>query len=166
MKLVIATTSPTALVAPLADRLGFDGVIGTEWSHSDGLYDGTAVGDFVWGTKKRDAVVAWAQEHGLSLKESFAYSDSYYDGSMLDAVGNAVAVNPDARLAAVAALHGWEIRNFDAPPGVMKVVGLEMQDWLRPFARSEFVPMAEWQFDGLHNVPQDGPVILAFNHRS
>lgn len=166
VKLVIATTSPTVLVAPLAERLGFDGVIGTEWSQQDGVYDGTTIGDFVWGPKKRDAVVAWTEQHDLSLRESFAYSDSYYDGSMLDAVGHPVAVNPDARLAAVAALHGWEIRNFDAPPGVLKVIGLEMQDWLRPFARSEFVPLAEWDFSGLDNVPESGPVILAFNHRS
>lgn len=166
VKLVIATTSPTALVAPLAERLGFDGVIGTEWSHDGDVYDGTTIGDFVWGTKKRDAVVEWAGENKLSLKESFAYSDSYYDGSMLDAVGNPVAVNPDARLAAVAALHGWEIRNFDAPPGVLKMIGLEMQDWLRPFQRTEFVPLADWEFNGVANIPEDGPVILAFNHRS
>jgi len=166
VKLVIATTSPTVLVAPLAERLGFDGVIGTEWSHDGTHYDGTIVGDFIWGTKKRDAVVAWATENGLSLADSFAYSDSYYDGSMLDAVGHPVAVNPDARLAAVAALQGWEIRNFDAPPGVMKVVGLEMQDWLRPFSRPEFVPLAEWEFSGLDNIPENGPAILAFNHRS
>jgi len=166
VKLVIATTSPTVLVAPLAERLGFDGVIGTEWSHDGTHYDGTTVGEFIWGTKKRDAVVSWAIEHGLSLADCFAYSDSYYDGSMLDAVGHPVAVNPDARLAAVAALQGWEIRNFDAPPGVMKLVGLEMQDWIRPFSRSEFLPLAEWEFSGLDNIPEDGPTILAFNHRS
>jgi putative phosphoserine phosphatase/1-acylglycerol-3-phosphate O-acyltransferase len=166
VKLVIATTSPTVLVAPLAERLGFDGVIGTEWSHDGTHYDGTTVGEFIWGTKKRDAVVSWATEHDLSLADCFAYSDSYYDGSMLDAVGHPVAVNPDARLAAVAALQGWEIRNFDAPPGVMKLVGLEMQDWIRPFSRSEFLPLAEWEFSGLDNIPEDGPTILAFNHRS
>lgn len=166
VKLVIATTSPTVLVAPLAERLGFDGVIGTEWSHDGTVFDGSTVGDFVWGTKKRDEVVAWAQDNALSLTESYAYSDSYYDGSMLDAVGNPVAVNPDARLAAVAVLHGWEIRNFDAPPGVMKLIGMEMQDWLRPVARSEFVPLASWEFSGVDNIPAEGPVILAFNHRS
>lgn len=166
VKLVIATTSPTVLVAPLAERLGFDAVIGTEWSHDGTHFDGTTVGEFIWGTKKRDAVVAWAEENGLSLSQSFAYSDSFYDGSMLDAVGHPVAVNPDARLAALAALQGWEIRNFDAPPGVMKVIGMEMQDWLRPFSRSEFVPLAEWKFSGLENIPEEGPTILAFNHRS
>ncbi len=166
VKLVIATTSPTVLVGPLAEALDFDDVIGTEWSHDGKTFDGTSTGEFVWGTKKRDAVAAWAAEHGVSMAASYAYSDSYYDCPMLDAVGNPVVVNPDARLAAVAALQGWPIRNFDAPPGVLKFIGMELQDWLRPFTRPEFVPLADWHFEGYENIPAEGPVLLAFNHRS
>ncbi len=110
--------------------------------------------------------MAWAEEHGVSLADSSAYSDSYYDGSMLDAVGHPVAVNADARLLAVAALKGWPVRSFDAPPGVLKFAGLELQDWLRPFARPEFFRLAEWTIEGDDKVPAEGPVILAFNHRS
>lgn len=165
-KLVIATTSPTVLVGPLADRLGFDEVIGSVWAHEDGAFTGETVGPFVWGPEKRDAVVSWAHDNGISLADSSAYSDSYYDGSMLDAVGHPVVVNPDARLLAVAALKNWPIRSFDAPPGVLKFAGLEVQDWLRPFARPEFFRLADWTIDGDDNVPAEGPVILAFNHRS
>ena len=165
-KLVIATTSPTVLVGPLAERLGFDHVIGSVWAHEDGHFTGETVGPFVWGPEKRDAVVNWAEENGISLEASSAYSDSYYDGSMLDAVGHPVAVNPDARLLAVAALKNWPIRSFEAPPGVFKFAGLEIQDWLRPFARPEFFRLAEWTIEGDENVPAEGPVILAFNHRS
>lgn len=166
VRLVMATTTPTVLVTPLAERLGFDDVIATEWAHDGDEFDGTTVGPFVWGPKKRDAVVAWAEENGIDLTESYAYSDSYYDGSMLDTVGHPVAVNPDARLAAVAALQGWEIRHFDAPPGVLKIIGREFQDLLRPFTRTDFVPTVSWSFAGLENVPAEGSAILAFNHRS
>ena len=166
VKLVIASTSPVVLMQPLADALGFDDVIGTVWAHDGENFVGKTDGPFVWGTKKRDAIVDWAAAHDMSLSSCYGYSDSYYDTPMLDVVGTAVAVNPDARLATVAALHGWEIRNFDAPPGVLKFAGKEMQDWLRPFSRQEFAPMATWDFSGLENIPAEGPAILAFNHRS
>lgn len=166
VKLVIASTSPVVLMQPLADALGFDDVIGTVWAHEKDAFIGATDGPFVWGTKKRDAVVDWAEANGASLANSYAYSDSYYDCPMLDVVGNPVAVNPDARLAGVAALQGWEIRNFDAPPGVLKFLGREMQDWMRPFQRPELAPMAEWSFDGVENVPNSGGAILVFNHRS
>ncbi len=166
VKLVIASTSPVVLMQPLADALGFDDVIGTVWAHDGKEFIGETDGPFVWGTKKRDAVVDWAGEHGASLKNSYAYSDSYYDCPMLDVVGNPVAVNPDARLATVAALQGWEIRNFDAPPGVLKFLGREMQEWMRPFQRPELAPMAEWDVSGVENIPATGGAILAFNHRS
>ncbi|MFT7476281.1 MAG: putative phosphoserine phosphatase/1-acylglycerol-3-phosphate O-acyltransferase [Verrucomicrobiales bacterium] len=166
VKLVIASTTPVVLMQPLADALGFDDVIGTVWAHDGESFVGKTDGPFVWGTKKRDAIVEWADEHDVLLSTCFGYSDSYYDTPMLDVVGTAVAVNPDARLAAVAALQGWEIRNFDAPPGVLKFAGKEIQDWLRPFSREEFAPMATWEFSGLENIPSEGPAILAFNHRS
>ena len=166
LKLVIASTSPVVLMQPLADALGFDDVIGTEWAHDGENFIGKTDGEFVWGPKKRDAIVAWAEANNISLAESHSYSDSYFDCPMLDVVGTAVAVNPDARLAAVAALQGWEIRNFDAPPGVLKFLGREMQDWMRPFQRAEFAPMANWSLSGLENLPETGGAILAFNHRS
>ncbi len=165
-KLVIASTSPSVLMQPLADALGFDAVIGTEWADDGEHFIGQTDGEFVWGPKKRDAIVAWAGANGISLAESHAYTDSYYDSPMLTAVGTAIAVNPDARLATVAALHGWEIRNFDAPPGVLKFLGREMQQWIKPFQRPEFAPMADWKFSGLENLPESGGAILAFNHRS
>lgn len=165
-KLVIASTSPVVLMAPLADALGFDAVIGTEWQSEGGVFIGKAEGEFVWGPKKREAIKAWAHNNGVSLAESTAYTDSYYDTPMLTAVGTAVAVNPDARLAGVAALQGWEIRYFDAPPGVLKVAGFEMQDWMRSLTRPEMAPNAKWQFSGVENVPKEGAAILTFNHRS
>lgn len=166
VKLVIASTSPGVLMRPFAEALGFDDVIGTEWIHDGEHFTGKTDGPFVWGTKKRDAITAWAEAHNVSLAQSFGYSDSYFDCPMLDVVGTAVAVNPDARLSAVAMLQGWEIRHFDAPPGVLKFAGRELQDWMRAFTRTEIAPNAAWKFSGLKNLPESGPAILAFNHRS
>lgn len=165
-KLIIATTSPTVFVRPLAERLGFDDVIGSVWAHDGHAFTGELDGDFIWGTRKRDAIVDWATEHGMSPANCWAYSDSYYDGSMLDAVGHPVVINPDIRLAGVAALKGWPVRWFDTPDGVIKIAGREIQDWLRPINRPELFPLADYTFSGVENIPASGPAILVFNHRS
>lgn len=165
-QLVIATTSPTVFVRPLAEHLGFDDVIGSVWAHDGEAFTGQLDGDFIWGARKRDAVLDWATARGIAPADCWAYSDSYFDGSMLDAVGHPVAVNPDVRLAAVAALQGWPIRWFDTPDGVLKIAGREIQDWLRPINRPELIPLANYSFNGVENIPSSGPAILAFNHRS
>ncbi len=164
--LVLATTSPIHLVGPLAERLGFDDVLATRWSSSDGLYTGELDGPFVWGRAKLQAAQQWAAANDVDLRTSFAYSDSYFDGPLLAAVGNPVAVNPDPRLAVLARLRGWPVRHLDVSPGVAKFAGRELQEWLRPFNRPEFVPFATFEFEGVENIPATGPAILVFNHRS
>ena len=164
--LVMATTSPEPFVAPLAERLGFDVVIATKWKHHDGVYTGEGDGPFLWGRAKRDAVRDWAAASGTDLRRSYGYSDSAYDVPLLKAVGNPVAVNPDPLLTAIATLNRWEIRHLDVPRGVVKVAGFELQEWFRPFGRPELLPNARFDFNGLANIPTEGPAILVFNHRS
>jgi len=113
---VLATTTPYDLVKPLADALGLDDVVATRYGETaDGEYDGTIDGEFVWGKGKLRAVQAWARAQGVDLAESYAYSDSYTDAPMLEAVGHPVAVNPDRVLARLARERGWEIRTFSHP---------------------------------------------------
>ena len=66
----------TALVAPFAERLGFDAVLATRWATKDGSYTGEIDGPLVWGRGKLEAVRGWAAEVGVSLRSSYAYSDS------------------------------------------------------------------------------------------
>lgn len=164
--LVLATTSPAPLVTPLAARLGFDHVVATGWSDDGTHYTGQLDGEFLWNRAKRDAVVTLADTVGIDLAASHAYSDSAYDVPLLKAVGSPVAVNPDAQLAAIASLNGWPIRHLDVSPGVAKVAGRELQEWLRPFNRPELVPNARFVFDGVEHIPGEGAAILVFNHRS
>jgi putative phosphoserine phosphatase/1-acylglycerol-3-phosphate O-acyltransferase len=164
--LVLATTSPIHLVGPLAERLGFDDVLATRWSSADGVYTGELDGPFVWGRAKLEAARQWAAANDVDLRTSFAYSDSYFDGPLLAAVGNPVAVNPDPQLAALAWIRGWPVRHLDVSPGVAKFAGRELQEWLRPFNRPEFVPFASFEFAGVENIPATGAAIVVFNHRS
>ncbi len=165
--LVLATTSPRPFVEPFARQLGFDGVVATEWEIDGDSYTGAMDGGFIWGRAKADAVERWAHEHGVNLKKSSAYSDSYFDAPLLALVGNPVAVNPDLQLRATAAIRGWPVRYFDKADGVAKIAGREIQEWTRPLMRPELLaPNADIEFEGVENIPAEGGVILVFNHRS
>jgi putative phosphoserine phosphatase / 1-acylglycerol-3-phosphate O-acyltransferase len=164
--LVLATTSPYDLVAPFAKALGFDAVVATKYQEAQGAYTGAVDGAFVWGEGKLAAVRQWAETNGVSLGDSAAYSDSYFDSPLLGAVGRPNAINPDVRLLATAVLKGWPVRWFDAPTGVPRVLGIEPLDVLRRLVRPELIPYARFAFEGVNHIPTSGPVILAANHRS
>jgi len=51
-------------------------------------------------------------EQGIDLDESTAYSDSASDVPFLEAVGHAVAVNPDRKLRGIAAERSWRVLRF------------------------------------------------------
>jgi len=162
----IATTTPYDMVRPLADLLGIDHVIATRYGVDEGHYDGTIDGEFVWGKGKLAAVKAWAKEHRISLADSYAYSDSFYDAALLGAVGHPVVVNPDPRMRVVAVARRWPTIYLDVPPGVPKLAGIEPQQALMPFARPELVRYAKLDIAGTDNIPAEGPAIICGNHRS
>lgn len=165
-RLVLATGSNRATIEPFANRLGFDAVIATEWEAVNGVYTGAIDGDRLLGAGKLSAVKAWAEANDVDLAGSYMYSDSRYDADLLAAVGNPVAVNPDAGLAVLARLRGWTVRHLDKPQGVAKIAGREMQAWLRPLSRPSLDPLATIEINGIENIPASGGVVLAFNHRS
>jgi putative phosphoserine phosphatase/1-acylglycerol-3-phosphate O-acyltransferase len=166
---VMATTTPRDMVEPLADRLGFDAVVATQYrAGADGRYDGTIDGEFVWGPGKLRAVRQWSADHGVDVRSSWAYSDSFYDGRLLNAVGHPVAVNPDVRMLALATLRRWPVVHLDVPAGVAKLplVGMELSRIAQYALRPELLPYARFSFEGIDNIPDDGPAILVSNHRS
>lgn len=163
---VLATTTPYDLVKPLAERLHFDDVIATTYAEEEGKYTGKLDGGFVWGTGKLAAVRRWAEDRGVDLNESWAYSDSIFDFPLLSAVGHPHAVNPDPRLRFAALLRRWPVRHLDLPAGVPKLVGMEPARLLRPFLRPELFPYARFDISGIERIPVDGPAIIVANHRS
>ena len=164
--LVLATTTPYDLVKPLADLLGLDAVIATRYGERDGVYDGTIDGEFIWSHGKFRAVKEWADANGVSLAESFAYSDSYYDVPLLNAVGHPFVVNPDPRMRLQALARRWPTIFLDVPPGVPKLGGFEPQKLMFPFVRPGFAPYVNLTIEGVENIPTEGPAILCANHRS
>lgn len=165
-KVVLATTTPYDMVQPFAEALGADDLVATRYGVTDGKYDGTIAGHFVWGPGKLAAVRDWAADNDVDLSHSWAYSDSIFDVPLLNAVGSPVAVNPDARLRLVALARRWPVRHLDLPPGVPKIAGLEPFRIMAPLLRPELFPYARFDIDGVDHIPLIGPAILAANHRS
>jgi HAD superfamily hydrolase (TIGR01490 family) len=105
----LVTAAPVELAQKIAADLGATGALGTIVGHDGDVLTGELVGDPLHGKAKRKAIKKLAEERNISLKRSFGYSDSVNDLPMLSAVGNAVAVNPDAQLRRYANAAGWEI---------------------------------------------------------
>ncbi|HEY5977180.1 MAG TPA: HAD-IB family hydrolase [Solirubrobacterales bacterium] len=110
----IVSAAGNGVVEQLAHVLGMDGGIGTKYEvDGDGSFTGRFDGPFVYGPGKVEAMGAFAAEHGISLEQSYAYSDSLSDLPMLEAVGHPVVVNPDPALAAIAKREGWQLMRFE-----------------------------------------------------
>ncbi len=110
----IVSAAGNEMVAQLASVLGMEGGIGTSYAVGpDGRYNGELNGPFVYGEGKVVAMRRFADEHEIDMDESFAYSDSVSDLPMLRSVGNAVVVNPDPELLAIARGDGWRVLKFE-----------------------------------------------------
>ena len=159
--IVLATTTPYDLVAPLARRLGLDDVVATRYGlNDDGTYDGTLDGPFVWSAGKLAAVKEWAERHGVDLAASFAYSDSVYDTPLLAAVGNPFVVNPDPRMVLMAAARRWPTLDLSAAADPSRevssmakipVVNMEIQRLALSFTHPLFFPYAKFDIAGTGN---------------
>jgi phosphoserine phosphatase len=106
------SASPIELVDPLAKALGMTAGIGTKSAIEDGIYTGQLDGPFCYGAGKVEAMRTLAKWEGLDLAQCWAYSDSISDLPMLQAVGHAVAVNPDGKLTRAANDNNWPIVVF------------------------------------------------------
>jgi HAD superfamily hydrolase (TIGR01490 family) len=111
----LVSASPEEIVSPLAEYLGVDGSIASRAVVDlDGRYTGE-MAFYAYGPFKAQAIRELAADNGIDLAASYAYSDSYTDVPMLEAVGHPVAVNPDRVLSRLAKERGWEVRQFVRP---------------------------------------------------
>lgn len=106
---VIVSASPIEIVDQIAQTIGLEGAVGTRGEIRDGRYTGKLTGEFCYGTGKVTAVRQLAAERGYDLATSVAYSDSISDIPFLEAVGSAVAINPDKALRRIARERGWQV---------------------------------------------------------
>jgi HAD superfamily hydrolase (TIGR01490 family) len=108
----LVTATPIEIAEIMAHKLGLTGGLGTVVERKDGILTGRLVGKPLHGKAKANAIKALAKERNISLKRSYAYSDSHNDLPMLTRVGNPVCVNPDKILTKHAKAAGWKILDF------------------------------------------------------
>ena len=93
----------------IAADLGIEHVIASRLEVKDGRFTGNPVGRLCYGRGKVEHAESFAEAQGVSLEDSWFYSDSIADLPMLERVGRPVVVNPDPRLRVEARRRGWPI---------------------------------------------------------
>jgi HAD superfamily hydrolase (TIGR01490 family) len=112
---VLLTGALDIIIDPL--RPLFDDVLCASLGQSNGRYTGELLTSPPTGEARALLMADYARGYGLDLAESVAYADSASDLPMLEAVGHPVAVNPEAKLAAIARKRGWHVEQWPRAPG-------------------------------------------------
>jgi len=111
--LVVMTTATNRFITELtAAHLGLPHLIATECElGADGRFTGRTFGTLNMRDGKVTRLHEWLAAQRIDARdcETTFYSDSINDLPLLQAVRKPVAVNPDMRLAAVAAERGWQV---------------------------------------------------------
>lgn len=107
--LLIITATNRFITAPIAELLNVPHLLATEVECIEGRYTGRPSGIPCFQQGKVERLQAWLAETGLTLYDSWFYSDSRNDLPLLSQVSHPVAVDPDDALAEHARAHGWPI---------------------------------------------------------
>jgi HAD superfamily hydrolase (TIGR01490 family) len=113
--LVVMTTATNRFITELtAAHFGIAHLLATETELREGVFTGRPTGTLNMREGKVARLHAFLAERGLALADlhSTAYSDSINDLPLLQAVDLPVAVDPDARLGAIARERGWRVLNL------------------------------------------------------
>jgi len=108
---VITTATSRFITELTASHLGIEHLIAIEPEIAQGVFTGRANGVLNMREGKVARLHDWLQARGEKLDDyaSVAYSDSINDRPLLEAVDEAVVVDPDAKLLAVALERGWRV---------------------------------------------------------
>lgn len=109
---LIVTATNRFITAPIAERLGIEHLIATDLGQLAGVLTGKIDGKPCFQAGKIAKLEAWLSaqnDPSLSMHNAVFYSDSFNDIPLLEAVGEAVAVDPDDTLRQHAREQGWRI---------------------------------------------------------
>ncbi len=108
---VLISASTQFAVQPVAEYLGVD-FLCTRLEVQADRVTGNIVLPACYGPGKVHWARRYAAEHNVELRACWLYTDSLSDLPLLEAVGRAVAVNPDPRLKRLAVGRGWPVEKF------------------------------------------------------
>jgi HAD superfamily hydrolase (TIGR01490 family) len=114
-RLVLATASYRLYADAIADRLGFDDVIGTgSIIGLDERVHAKIAGENCYGPAKLRMIADWVEASGLKGAHGHVrfYSDHVSDQPAFEWSDEPVAVNPHGKLRRLAAQRGWAIEDW------------------------------------------------------
>ena len=114
-RLVLATASYRLYADAIAERLGFDDVIGTgSVIGLDEKVRSRILGENAYGEAKLRMIAAWVEKSGLKGKHGHVrfYSDHASDAPTFEWSDEPVAVNPHGPLKRLAKTRGWAIEDW------------------------------------------------------
>jgi len=114
-RLVLATASYRLYADAIAERLGFDDVIGTgSIIGLDERVHARIAGENCYGPAKMRMIADWVEASGLKGAHGHVrfYSDHVSDRPAFEWSDEPVAVNPHGKLRALAGERGWAIENW------------------------------------------------------
>jgi len=117
---VLITGALECFVQPLEPL--FDEIVAARLAVREGRFTGDLADPPIVGEARAAWLRGYAGRVGGDLKRSYAYADSHSDLPLLKAVGNPVAVNPDAALFRVARKHRWPVEEWKRIGGTPRVL--------------------------------------------
>jgi len=114
-RLVLATASYRLYADAIAERLGFDDVIGTgSIIGLDERVHARIDGENAYGEAKMRMISAWVEKSGLLGKHGHVrfYSDHVSDQPAFEWSDEPVAVNPHGKLRRLAEQRGWAVEDW------------------------------------------------------
>src|SRR5215212_6377744 len=112
LRQVVVTGALDWSVEPLMKHLGIKDYAANRLEFVNGIATGRLLPPVLAAATKASWIRTFAEREGLSLSDSYAYTDSMSDLPMLSIVGHPAVVNPDMRLRQTALHHDWPILNL------------------------------------------------------
>ncbi len=107
--LIAISGSQDEIVQRFAKLWQFDIALGQMNDQKEGKYIGTIPGGKLLVLRKGEILKEIVKKHNLSWKESVGVGDTLSDATMLEAVEQPIAFNPNEQLFTVAQKHGWPV---------------------------------------------------------
>lgn len=114
-RLVLVSGGLDFALEPAVRRFGFDDLISNRLLYANGIATGQVAPPLLAEQQKVQAIHDYCRKYNVDKERSKAYSDSFSDLPMLEAVGLPAAVHPDSRLKRAANERGWAILDLKDP---------------------------------------------------
>jgi HAD superfamily hydrolase (TIGR01490 family) len=112
LRQVVITGALDLSVAPLMEHLKIKEYVTNRLEFVNGVATGRLLPPVMAAATKASWIRIYAEKEGISLSDSYAYTDSMSDLPMLSIVGHPAVIHPDMRLKQTALHHDWPILNL------------------------------------------------------